>query len=241
MKINFVINKDYDAEVFFSLLQNKHWESRISGSGINFRLASKIHNAKTKRASELLKKEFQKTVNKTYDECLPYIEKSKESYQKSWDEIMDDFSDTVEELTKPWFYKEYVCVVTHFCRGISNWNGNVIGRSWKENPFIQRRITAHEIILAHYFSIHRNIYSDSGLKERQIWVLAEIAAFALTGLEPKLIKFWPWDTKSYYTDHNYPELVDLQLKLKEPFLKRKSFDEYIKTGIEAVKKLRYPI
>lgn len=241
MKINFIINKDYDSNVFFSLLRNGYWESRIPGSGISKELAKRIHFAKTDEEIELVKRELEKIVNQVYDQCLPYIEKSKESYQKSWDEIMDDFSATVEKLTKPWFYKEYVCVVTHFCKGVSNWNGNIIGRSWKENPYTQRRITAHEIILAHYFSIHRNIYSDSGLKERQIWVLAEIAAFALTGLEPKLKKFWPWDTKSYYTDHNYPELVDLQLKLKELFLKRKSFDEYIKTGIEAVKKLRYPI
>jgi hypothetical protein len=239
MKINFVINKDYDAEVFFSLLQSKHWESRILGSGINFQLASKIHNTKAKKAVKSLKKEFQKIVNLTYDKCLPYIEKSKESYQKSWDEIMDDFSDTVEELTKPWFYKEYVCIVTHFCRGVSNWNGSVIGRTWKENPFTQRRITAHEIILAHYFSIIRKYYPNFGLTDKQVWALAEIAAWALTGLELRLMKFWPWDTKGYYTDHNYSELVDLQLRLKTPFLKRKNFDEYIKIGIGQVKKINF--
>ncbi len=237
MKINFVINKDYDCDVFFSLLRSEHWESRVRGSGLDYKLASKIHHAKTDNEIYYLKGKFRKTVNKTYDICLPYIEQSKELYQKSWDEVKDDFSDTVEGLTKPWFFKKYVCVVTHFCFGVSNWNGNLIGRTWKENPFAQRRITAHEIILAHYFSIHRNIYPESGLKERQIWALAEIAAFALTGLELKLKKFWPWDTRGCYTDHNYPELVDLQLKLKEPFLKRKSFDEYIKIGIEQVKKI----
>lgn len=239
MKINFVINKEYDFEVFFSLLRSKHWETRIADSGIDKEFASKIHAAKAKEEIRSLEEEFTKVVDRAYDECLPYIEKSKKLYQESWDEIIDDFSKTVAGLTKPWFFKEYICVVTHFCRGVSNWNGNIIGRTWKENYFTQRRITAHEIILAHYFSIHRNIYSDSGLKERQIWALAEIAAFALTGLEPRLQKFWPWDTRGYYTDHNYPELVDLQLELKEPFLKRKNFDDYIETGIEKVEKIDF--
>lgn len=237
MKIKFVIDKDYDAEIFFSLLQGKHWESRISGSGIDPQLALRIHHAKTKETRELLKTELQKIVDQTYDKCLLYIENSKELYQKSWDEIIGDFSKAVAGLTKPWFFKEYVCVVTHFCQGVSNWNGNIIGRTWKENPFTQRRITAHEIILAHYFSIIRKYYPNSGLTDKQVWTLAEIAAWALTGLELRLMKFWPWDTKGYYTDHNYPELVDLQLRLKEPFLKKKNFNEYIKIGIEQVRKI----
>lgn len=237
MKIRFVVNKDYDSKVFFSLLRSKHWENQIANSGISRELASKMHTAKTKKEIRSLKEEFKEIANRAYDEYLPYIKRSKKLYQESWDEIVDDFSKTIAELTRPWFYNEYICVVTHFCKGVSNWNGNIIGRIWREDPFIQRRITAHEILLAHYFSIHRNFYSKSGLKDKQIWALAEIAAFALTGLEPKLRKFWPWDEGGYYTDHNYPELVDLQLKLKEPFLKRKNFDEYIKTGIEKVKKL----
>lgn len=239
MKINFVINKDYDAEVFFSLLRSKHWESRIPGSGINFQLTSKIRNAKTKKEIESLKRELREIVKRTYEICMPYVEESKKLYQESWNEIVDDFSKNVSELTRPWLFKEYVCVVTHFCGGVSDWNGNVIGRTWKENPFTQRRITAHEIILAHYFSIIRKYYPNSGLVDKQIWALAEIAAWALTGLESRLTKFWPWETKDYYVDHNYPELVNLQLKLKTPFLKRKNFDEYIKIGIEQVKKINF--
>lgn len=101
----------------------------------------------------------------------------------------------------------------------------------------KRRITAHEILLAHYFSIVRNNYKDSNLTDRQIWALAEISSFALTGLDEDIRKFWPWDTRGYYTDHNYPELVELQNALKEPFINRKSFDEYIEKGIFLVKKM----
>lgn len=89
--------------------------------------------------------------------------------------------------------------------------------------------------MAHYFSICRNLYPESGLSDEQVWKLAEIAALALTGLESRLRKFWPTDKTGYYTDHNYPELVELQEQLKEPFLSRESFDEYIEKGIQLTK------
>jgi len=231
MKIRFEIDKNYDAETFVFILQSSNQESYSHTLKVDPRTISKIRGGKLKDINK-----FTKLVDETYDKCLPYIEKSREIYQESWDGIIDDFSGSVEKLTTPWFYKEYICVVTHFLSGVSNQDGNVIARNWMENPFTQRRITAHEIILAHYFSIHKNNYPDSKLEQKQVWALGEIAALALTGLEPELKKFWPWDTQGYYTDHNYPELVELQLMLKEPFLKRKSFDEYIKAGIEAIRK-----
>jgi len=75
------------------------------------------------------------------------------------------------------------------------------------------------------------------LKDGQVWALAEIAAFALTSLCPEVGGFWPWDDQGYYYDHNYPQIVELQKKLKPIFLKKKNFDEYIKTGINLVKDL----
>ena len=89
------------------------------------------------------------------------------------------------------------------------------------------------MILSHYFEIYNHHFKkDYPLTDRQIWALAEIAAFALTSLTPEVKNFWPWDYTGYYTDHNYPHIVKLQNKLKTPFLKRKSFDEYIKKGIK---------
>jgi len=183
-------------------------------------------------------KKHSEQAKKAYAVLLPFIEKSRQLYQQSWDEIIEEFSDRIATLTHPWFYSEYQCVVGLLNRGISNWNGNKIIRWWQENPDAQRRITAHEVLLAHYFSIHRHNFPDSNLADKQIWALAEIAAFALTGLEPRLAKFWLWDSSGYYTDHNYPQLIQLQNQLKEPFLKRKSFSQYIEVGIDLVKK--YP-
>ncbi|MFA6025497.1 MAG: hypothetical protein WC727_03580 [Ignavibacteriaceae bacterium] len=231
MKIKFVIDAKYDAKMIWHMLQMDDWKYRAGMMDINEVLGEKIHISPEIEVEE----ELNSLVKKEYDRTLPFIEQTSKQYQSSWDEIIEDFSQTVEQLTYPWFYDEYVCVVTNFHPGISNWNGNLIGRWWKENSYLQRRITAHEILLAHYFSIHCNYFKDSGLTDKQIWALAEIAAFAITGIESKITKFWPWDKNGYYTNHNYPHIVELQNQLRDPFKNRKDFREYIETGIKLVK------
>lgn len=231
MKLKFVIDAKYDSKMIWHMLQGKDWKYRAGKMGIGEGFGEKIHTSKEAEIA----KDLETLVKEEYDKVMPYMEKTAKLYQASWNEIIEDFSKIVEQLTYPWIFNEYVCVVTNFHSGISNWNGNLIGRWWRENPYLQRRITAHEILLAHYFSVHRKHFPNSGLTDRQIWALAEIAAFALTGLERKLMKFWPWDKKGYYTDHNYPHIVDLQERLREPFKNRKDFKEYIETGISFVK------
>lgn len=161
-------------------------------------------------------------------------------YQKSWDQINDAFSSYIERATEePWAHANYTCVVSPVHAGISNWDGSDrIIRWWKEHPLLMRRITAHELILHHFFVIVHNHFLHEGLTDNQIWALAEIAAFALTSLMPEVKKFWLWDISGYYMNHNYPQIVPLQNLLKEPFLKRKNFSEYVRTGIAFVR--QYP-
>ena len=178
-------------------------------------------------------------MNSIYKTSLPFLKKTKKLYQNSWDEINDEFSKYIEKETGyKWFYPEYECVVSVIHKGISNWGtAPKIVRQSNENPYFMRRITAHELILSHYFEIHKRHYKNEGLKDGQIWALAEIAAFALTSLTKDVKEWWPWNTE-YYTNHNYPHIVEIQNKLKPIFLKRKDFDEYIKAGVKLVKK--YP-
>ena len=234
MNLKFIIDRGYDFQMCLSMLQGDDWEYRAQRMGIDITVVKEIHKSKNNPPNEILQK-LAGVINKEYEKVLPFMQETKNLYQKSWDEIIDNFSKTVEKLTCPWQYEEYICVVTNYHEGISNWNGNVIERWWKENPYRQRRITAHEVLVAHYFSVQRKYFPNSGLSDEQIWKLAEIAAFALTGLEEKLKKFWPWEISGYYTNHNYPQLVALQEKLKDPFVKRKSFQEYIEKGIRLVK------
>jgi hypothetical protein len=179
-------------------------------------------------------------ADELYKSSLKYIELTKKLYQDSWDEINNDFSDYIKKETGyDWFYDTYECVVSVIHRGFSNWGRAAkIVRGWQENPYFMRRITAHELILSHYFEIYRRHYSkDEDLTLNQVWALAEIAAWALTSLTNDVKKFWPWNTE-YYAKHNYPQLVEIQNKLGPIFLKRKTFDDYIRAGIAEIKK--YP-
>lgn len=180
-----------------------------------------------------------KEIDAQYKISLPFLESTKKLYQRSWNEINKEFSDYIEKETGyKWFYPKYECVVSVIHLGVSNWgNAQKIVRHWRENPYYMRRITAHELIISHYFEIYKRHYKNEGLKNGQIWALAEIAAFALTSLTKEVKKWWPWDTK-YYTNHNYPHIINLQNKLKPIFLESKNFDEYIKEGIKLVKE--YP-
>lgn len=184
-------------------------------------------------------KKVRSYIEEQYKTSNKYLKLTKELYQKSWNEINNEFSRYIEKETGyKWFYPKYECVISVIHSGISNWgDAPKIVRGWKENPYFMRRITAHELILSHYFEIYKRNYKEEGLTDGQVWALAEISAFALTSLTKDVKKWWPWNTK-YYTNHNYPHIVDMQNKLKKVFLKSRNFNEYIEKGISLVKK--YP-
>jgi hypothetical protein len=54
-----------------------------------------------------------------------------------------------------------------------------------------------------------------------------------------MLKFWPWisEKEKYPLNHNYPKLYDVQKILKSKYEKKKSFKEFLKKGIEIVKKM----
>ena len=180
-----------------------------------------------------------KKIDLDYRTSKKFLELTTKIYQKSWNEINKEFSEYIEKTTGyKWFYPKYECVVSVIHPGISNWGHSPkIVRHWRENPYYMRRITAHELILSHYFEIYKRKYEKEKLTDGQVWALAEIAAWALTSLTPQIKKWWPWNTE-YYTNHNYPHIVQLQNDLKPIFLNRKNFDDYIKEGIKLVRK--YP-
>lgn len=201
-------------------------------------IIDKKYDKQKAKAFGFLKETLTK-IDLLYNTSLPYLKLTTELYQRSWNEISQKFSGYIEKETDyKWFYPKYECVVSVIHSGISNWGtAPKIVRHWRENPYYMRRITAHELILSHYFEIYKRHYKNKGLKDGQVWTLAEIAAFALTSLTPEVKQFWPWNTE-YYTNHNYPQIVSLQNKLKKVFIERKSFDDYILEGIKMVKKFK---
>src|SRR3990167_8985137 len=147
---------------------------------IDFSFALKISQAKDYWE---VKKDIEKVVKQRYKILLKYLKKSSISYQQSWDEINNHFFQRLASLTKfPIQHHLFYCVVSAFNPGISNWGGNKIVRRWNYNLFTQRRITAHEIIISHIFSLMKSRYPNK-LSDQQIWQLAEISAFIFTGLD----------------------------------------------------------
>jgi len=178
-------------------------------------------------------------LKKQYENNYFILEYTRDEYQKAWDKINDKFSSYIEERTGyNWYYDVYECVISLIHPGISNWGKEPKIVRWiHENPYTQRRITAHELIISHYFEIYNCDFNQHKLRSGQIWALAEIAAYALCSLDKKALKFWPWDDLGYAYQHNYPQITNLQKKLRMVFLK-KNFNEYIERGIQLVKK--YP-
>lgn len=180
-----------------------------------------------------------KEAKQRYERIGQYLNKTKVLYQKSWDEINDDFFKIAEEITGyPWKYKKYYCVISPFHKGISSWGGNKIVRIWSENPYMMRKITAHELLISHIFTILESDFKEVRLTNKEKWALAEISAFAICGLEKQMLKFWPWisEKERYPLNHNYPELYNLQRKLKPVYQEKNTFREFLKKAIKKIKR-----
>lgn len=204
---------------------------------------SKINNMKLNfiidKKYDLKVASNRKKAKERYKGVVPYLNRSKSLYQESWDEINDDFFEVVEKITGyPWKYKIYFCVLSPFHRGISSWGGNKIIRTWEENPYTMRKITAHELLISHLFAIFARDFKKENLTDKEKWALAEISVFAITGLEKKMLKFWPWLTEEekYPFTHNYTELYKLQKLLKPKYKKKEDFKEFLKESIKIIKK-----
>jgi len=189
----------------------------------------------------IIEKSYPGLNKKEYKALFPYLKKTKKLYQKSWDEINDEFFKTVEKITGfSWKHRRYFCVLSPIHRGISSWGGNKIVRTWRENPYSMRKITAHELLISYIFTIFERDFQlqKENLTQKQKWALAEISAWAITGLEKKMLKFWPWITEEekYPLNHNYPELYNFQKKLRPIYEKKKNFKEFLKKGIKIIKR-----
>ena len=187
----------------------------------------------------IIEKSYRGLNKQKYKTLLPYLKKTHKLYQKSWDEINDGFFKTVDKITGySWKYKTYFCVLSPFYRGISSWGGNKIVRTWRENPYSMRKITAHELLISHIFTIFEKDFQKENLTDKQKWALAEISAWAITGLEKKMLKFWPWisEDEKYPLNHNYPELYNLQRKLKLVYAKKKNFRSFLQKSIKIIRR-----
>ena len=224
---------------------------------LKFRINKNYDKAISSIGSTVDKDEIEKEVDRMYETGLEYLEDNVALCQESRDKIGKDFFEYVAKKTwYPWKYAEYNANVITNKHWVSNWdregwetktrldvwiaplktNGNAgVFKITFSDEQQMRRTVAHELILAQYFWIYREHYKDAWLSDWQVWALSEIAAYALTWLTEKVRDWRP--NIGYINKHTYPQIYELQNELKDVF-ENSSFDEYIKKGIELVKK--YP-
>ncbi len=205
--LRFIKDQKYDTEMIVVMLKG-----RSEQGVLEYAETMKISAEDSKKIANGDKLLAKTVANKRYLEIGNKLDEVIGTYQRGWDEIDQKFFERLAELTRfPLAHKHYECVVSLFHPGISNWGGNKVVRIWDKDAREQRRITAHELIISHFFSRMRT--KNPGVSDQIIWKLAEVYAFAITGLDPIMKTFWPWNRSGAYTDHNYPNLVDLQKKL----------------------------
>jgi len=210
---------------------------------ISEELLEKMCDAKSFDEAEKCIKEI---VEERYKKYHKQIEDALKSYQESWDEINDVFSERIEQITEhKWKFDEYLVVLSPFHPGVSNRNDNKVIRWIFEDPKGQRRITAHEILMIHIWDIldekFSDYYKDPDPKEEcekifHLWALNEITTVAILGLEPELNELWSEKSKGFDPFlTNYPQLNVLKMRLKDTYLKKTNFQDYLNKSITLLK------
>lgn len=245
-RVRFIRDMEYDAFMIWVMLRSDdpagvRW--RATTMGITSWQLNRILEADSFAEVEEL---IYDIVEERYEQYESEIKEKLISYQESWNEINDLFFERIQQITEhKWRFDEYLVVVSPIHPGVSSRFGNKIIRWIFEDPIQQRRITAHEILMTHIWDIFDEELSDyyenpqEESKKMHLWALNEITTMALLGLEPELNELWSASTRGFSTQHNYPQIVQLQLELKEVYLGKSDFQEYLNEAI-AVLKTEYP-
>jgi hypothetical protein len=246
MKARFVQNKEYDGFMIWQMLKADDpsgVKNRAKSMGISEEQFERIRSAKSFDEAEKCIKEI---IEERYKKYGKQIEDALKSYQESWDEISDVFSVRIEAVTEhKWKFDEYLVVLSPIHPGVSNRNDNKVIRWIFEDPLGQRRITAHEILMIHLWDIldesFPEHYADHESKKEHDtsflkWALNEITAVAVLGLEPELNELWSSRMRGFDGFlTNYPQLDELKMQLKDIYLKRVDFQDYLRKSMALLK------
>jgi len=230
LRINFIIDKAYDAEMIYWVLGHSHDPSGLASRsklmGIDLSFAKKVSEAENYDA---IRNKLNTLVDARYKKHLPQMKRSLKEYKISWEPITTDFAQAVVSITEhPFFYPDYTCIVSAFHPGTSEWYGHTITRMYGEDPYKQRRITAHEIVLSQIFHIVRKYYSKEQIDDKKVWAISEITTVFVLN-EPELMKFWPWSKNVTYL--KMYSLGDKKRKMGKLWKERTSFTGYLKAAI----------
>ena len=234
--ITFTENERWDKQQIPSMLRPNEpggLANRAAFMGIDYDLAKKIHGAKSYTE---IKDDLDNLVTSRYQTVGDDLRKSIYDFSASWDLCINEFSEIIIELTQHnWFYSNYICVVSAFHYGLSNWYGNVVARFYNADPIEQRYVTAYEIVLSHIFHISRKYFNKNDVEDHIIWAISEITA-ALILNDGRLLELWG----SNYVPRvesltGYPSLFDLENKLMTVYKNRLNFMDYLNSAVQLAK------
>lgn len=145
-RLEYILDKKYDIEITLQLLDRKNSENDKDNFLKSIGISQNFDPNGSKR--ELIIS----YADRKYLTLANFLTRTLSLYQDSWNEINDSFFAELEKLTEfKAAHNKFYCVLSIFNSGISNWGGDKVMRHWDRNPFTQRRITAHEIVISHFF------------------------------------------------------------------------------------------
>lgn len=236
--LTFVVDKEFDKQMVFAMPRCRDPAgvfSRARSMGISADFVRLVREADNRAEVE---HDLDRLVNGRYKLAGSRIEAGQRQYTALWRTLLPDFSKVATEVTgHDWPYDEYVCVVSAFHRGLSNWYGNKIAARYDLPPGQKRRIVAHEILLSHVFHLARRYYSPEELNDRRIWAFSEVSAVFVLD-DPRLRRFWPQTRLGgdWFARSNYPQLASLEKELKRIWDARGSFKDYLDTSVAVLRR-----
>ncbi len=240
LKLTFITDKDFDKRRIYGMFHHDDpagLESRARSMGIDPGLARTMGAADDIAEIE---KELDELVDARFEQVGERIATAQKEYTEAWAPIIELFSKVTTEVTgHGWFYDEYICVVSAFHPGLSDWYGNKIAAGCDLMPVLKKRIVAHEILLSHLFHITRKYYGKQEVDDWRVWVFSEITAVFVLDDE-RLREQWPGMPAggSYFANSNYPQLASVEKDLKKMFDARKSFKDYIDSSVVILKRFQ---
>lgn len=232
-KVEFVINREIDEKMVYSILSEKdpagNW-NRAKTMGLD---KEQFDEIKSKKNYEEAKEIINNIAESRYKGLAEILEQRKKEGQNEWNKINDFFFKETEKITKhKWKYPRYQVIISVFHPGLAPRGQDWIVRSFNQ---IQMRLTAHELLMVHLWDILDKKYKK--VDREKLWAINEITTTAILGLEPMLNELW--DNKGY--DHflsNYPQLNGLKEELKEIYLNKESFNDYLNKAIKIIQRIK---
>jgi len=240
LDVDFVINPGFDLTRIFGILHQHDpagLESRAESMDIGIEFARRIHDAEDLAEVELYIRE---EVDARHEALGPQLEVARVEYETIWKELGGPLSAVVQEIVgEPWFHERYVCVVSAFHKGLSDWHGNRVAAGWDLPAEHKARIVSHEIVLSHVFQTVRQRYTPDDLEDWRVWAFSEITAVFVLDHET-LRERWPGFPRAgeYFAESNYPQLAELEPWLKELYDEREDFGFYLDSAVPMLRDFR---